>query len=102
MKPAPQMCEVEIFCDIVSVRFSNVGTGLRAAVPGGAVEGFEIAGARKKFYPVAGRIMGADSVELVSEEVPKPKFVRYQAQRGTLRNSQGVPAESFTNEKGKE
>lgn len=67
---------------------------------GGALAGFEIAGADKQFVPAAGVIHGS-SVEVTSSAVKNPEYVRYGWENVTtanLYNGAGLPASTFTSE----
>lgn len=67
---------------------------------GGALIGFEIAGADKQFVPATAVIHGA-SVLVTSDAVKDPKYVRYAWQNVTtanLYNGAGLPASTFTSE----
>ena len=64
------------------------------------LEGFEIAGADKKFYPAKAKIIGrTNTVEVWSEEVAQPVAVRYAFRNYvgniTLRNTFGLSAFPF-------
>ncbi|MDX2150205.1 MAG: sialate O-acetylesterase [Bryobacteraceae bacterium] len=75
--------------------FHHTGAGLAAR--GGALQGFEIAGADGKFVPAAARIDG-HSVRVSSAEVKVPEQVRYgwaDDPAATLTNSEGLPASPF-------
>ncbi|HLP02921.1 MAG TPA: sialate O-acetylesterase [Opitutaceae bacterium] len=77
------------------VRFSHVGGGLVA--PGGALRGFELAGADGVFHPAEARIVG-DTVEIASTAVATPKAVRYgwaNVPDCNLFNAAGLPASPF-------
>ncbi len=66
----------------------------------GPLTAFEVAGANGQFFPAAARIDG-DSVVVSSPQVPWPRFVRYawdNAATGSLYNSAGLPAGTFTSE----
>jgi sialate O-acetylesterase len=82
------------------------GTAIRAwfdhakwlTTKGGAVTGFEVAGADGKFSPAAATIDGA-TVVASSSEVPEPLYVRYgwaNSPQCNLFNSEGLPALPFT------
>jgi hypothetical protein len=58
------------------VTFNNAPAGLFPTFA--QLEGFEIAGADKKFYPAKAKIIGrTNTVEVSSEEVAQPVAVRY-------------------------
>jgi sialate O-acetylesterase len=84
----------------IRVWFTHTGGGLMAK--GEALQGFEIAGADRRFVPATGRIDGL-SVVLTNPEVTMPKYVRYGWQNSptvNLFNSDGLPASPFTSESG--
>jgi sialate O-acetylesterase len=65
---------------------------------GGAVSGFEVAGADGKFVPAAAKIEGA-TIVASSPEVAQPVFVRYgwaNSPDCNLFNAAGLPASPFT------
>ncbi len=67
---------------------------------GGTLTGFEIAGADKQFVPAAAVILG-ESVEVTSDRIKAPEYVRYGWQNVTaanLYNRAGLPASTFTSE----
>jgi sialate O-acetylesterase len=67
---------------------------------GKPVESFEIAGADHQFIPAVAHIDG-ETVVVSSPSVPSPQFVRYawdSAAQGSLYNSAGLPASTFTSE----
>jgi sialate O-acetylesterase len=62
------------------------------------LEGFEIAGADKVFYPATARISGGRNVLVKSDKVEKPVAVRYAWRNwvvGTLFDTNLLPASSF-------
>ncbi len=72
------------------------GKGLTAK--DGAVTGFEVAGADKKFWPASAQIDGT-TVVVTSESVAVPVFVRYgwaNSPQCNLFNGEGLPASPFT------
>lgn len=78
------------------LRFSQAG-GLRAAVAGEALRGFEVAGADGLFHAAAARVEGTEIV-VESKEVKRPVAVRYAWQPYTtanLVNAEGLPASTF-------
>jgi len=80
------------------VYFDHSESGLVAK--GGALAGFEIAGADRKFVPAAATIEGG-SVMVSATAVPNPKYVRYGWQNAptvNLFNGDGLPASPFTSE----
>ena len=78
------------------------GADGKLAAKGGAVEGFEIAGADHRFAPAAAKIDGdGKSVTVASPQVTAPVYVRYawpNAPKATLEDSAGLPASTFTSE----
>jgi sialate O-acetylesterase len=75
--------------------FDHVGGGLAAR--GGALQGFEIAGADGKFVPADARIEG-QTVVLTSPEVRHPAMARYgwaDDPVTSLMNREGLPASPF-------
>jgi sialate O-acetylesterase len=84
----------------IHVYFS--GADGKLAVRGGALEGFELAGADRHFVAATAKI-DADgaSVMVMSTEVAAPLYVRYawpNAPDTTLTDSAGLPASTFTSE----
>jgi len=79
----------------VRIQFKYAGMGLQA--PGGALQGFSIAGDDKKFHRAVARIDG-DAVVVSSAEVESPVAVRYDwadSPKGNLYNKEGLPASPF-------
>ena len=79
----------------VRVQFSNIGSGLVAK--GGDLQGFEIAGADRKFHWANASIEG-NSVVVSSPGVPEPVAVRYgwgDSPQCNLYNVEGLPASPF-------
>jgi sialate O-acetylesterase len=77
------------------IRFQHTGMGLQAH--GGALQGFSIAGADKRFHHADARIEG-DAVMVSSAEVDSPVAVRYDwanSPGGNLYNNEGLPASPF-------
>jgi sialate O-acetylesterase len=67
---------------------------------GGMPEGFEIAGADRKYRPATAKLDG-NSVVVASPDVTEPKYVRYgwkDVPAVNLYNSAGLPASPFTSE----
>ena len=69
---------------------------------GNEPSGFEIAGEDRIFHPAHARIVpafwGNEGLEVWSEDVPEPAAVRYcfkDFAKGTLYNTEGLPASSF-------
>ena len=88
----------ESIADKAIVTLDNAPSGL---APGSCeLEGFEIAGADKKFYPAKARIAGRTrNVEVWSDQVAQPVAVRYAFRNYvgniTLRNTLGIAAFPF-------
>lgn len=80
----------------VLLSFTGIGSGLY--VKGDALNGFEIAGADRKFYPAKAVVVG-DRVEVYSDKVDKPASVRYawadDASTANLYNKEEFPAVPF-------
>ena len=76
--------------------FSKIGSGLM--VKGAALQGFEIAGLDKKFYPATAVIEG-DKIVVSSPNVPVPVAVHFgwadDAGNTNLFNKEGFPASPF-------
>lgn len=88
--------------DKAILSFSHVGTALNAqsegrVLKGDDVNGFTIAGEDGKFVPAKATIKG-DNVIVSSDEIAKPKAVRYgwaNVPDGNLFNYEGLPASPF-------
>ncbi|MDD4969394.1 MAG: sialate O-acetylesterase [Paludibacter sp.] len=81
--------------DKVIISFSNAGSGLKQN--GKTLDGFEIAGADKVFYPAKALIRDKNVISW-SDEVKEPVAVRYawsDTASATLFNNEGLPASSF-------
>lgn len=94
----PIMSKVDYADDRAVVTFTNAPAGLFPTFE--QLEGFEIAGADKIFYPAKAKIMGrTNKVEVRNEKVPQPIAVRYAfrnyAGNTTLRNTFGLSAFPF-------
>lgn len=63
--------------DRIILKFDHVGEGLQALGDGDPLSGFEIAGEDNVFYPATATIVGKDTVEIYSENVPNPQKARY-------------------------
>lgn len=75
--------------------FKNAESGLYVY---DKLEGFEIAGADRIFYPANATILNRKQVFVVSDDVPKPVSVRYAWRNwivGTLYDTNLLPASSF-------
>lgn len=81
----------------IIITFSHVGGGL-IANDGEALDGFEIAGADKKFVRAKAEIDG-DKVIVWSDDIAEPKYVRYawadNPDNPNLYNKEGLPASPF-------
>ena len=94
----PVMTKVDYSGNKAIVTFNNAPAGLFPTFS--ELEGFEIAGADKKFYPAKAKIIGrTNTVEVWSEEVAQPVAVRYAFRNYvgniTLRNTFGLSAFPF-------
>ncbi|WP_291592527.1 sialate O-acetylesterase [Bacteroides sp.] len=94
----PMMTKVDYSDSKAIVTFDNAPAGLFPTFS--QLDGFEIAGADKKFYPAKAKIVGrTNTVEVWSEEVAQPVAVRYAfrnyAGNITLRNTFGLSAFPF-------
>jgi len=81
--------------DKIKLSFKNAQTGLYAF---DTLEGFEIAGADKIFYPADAKIVNKQKVVVKSDQVPNPVAVRYAWKNwitGTLFDTNLLPASSF-------
>ncbi|WFB37841.1 sialate O-acetylesterase [Kiritimatiellota bacterium B12222] len=80
------------------IRFSQIGTGLRA-LNGPALHGFTVAGGDGVFVPAQASIEGKDAVRVFSDAVPEPVHVRYAWQmnpvQANLSNRERLPAGPF-------
>ena len=73
-------------------------TGLQSK--GGALAGFEVAGADRQFVPATAVIHG-ESVEVTSDQIKTPEYVRFgwgNVTAANLYNGAGLPASTFTSE----
>ena len=94
----PMMTNVEYTDGKAIVAFDNARAGLFPTFE--QLEGFEIAGADKKFYPAKAKVVGrSNKVEVQSEQVSQPIAVRYAFRNYvgniTLRNTFGLSAFPF-------
>jgi sialate O-acetylesterase len=83
---------------VLRIWFDHTGGGL--AAQGGALRGFEVAGADRRWMPAAARIEG-DTVAASSPSVPAPLYVRYgwaDFPDCNLYNVEGLPAAPFRSE----
>ncbi len=87
----------EIQGNKIVVSFTNTGSGL-LSIDGEELSEFAVAGADKKFVWAKAKIAG-DKVEVWSDEVPEPKFVRYawadNPVQPNLYNFEKLPASPF-------
>ncbi|WP_310560578.1 sialate O-acetylesterase [Flavobacterium sp.] len=77
------------------ITFKNEENGIYSY---NGLEGFEIAGIDKVFYPANAKIIDRKKVMISSEKVPNPVAVRYDWNnwvKGTLLNTNLLPASSF-------
>jgi sialate O-acetylesterase len=79
------------------LRFTNIGTGLKAA-EGTSLEGFQIADSNRNFLPAQAQIVG-DTILVQSPEMTRPEAVRYLWESFppmvSLFNKEGLPASPF-------
>jgi sialate O-acetylesterase len=81
----------------IRIKFFNEGSGLLVKDKYGAIRGFEIAGADRKFRWAQARKDGEDIV-VFSDSVSQPVAVRYDWSNtpdGNLFNAEGLPATPF-------
>jgi len=79
----------------LNLKFKNTYNGIYAY---NGLEGFEIAGSDKVFYPANAKIVDRKTVLVSSDKVPNPVAVRYAWDNwvmGTLYNTNLLPASSF-------
>ena len=79
----------------LNLKFKNAANGVYAY---DNLEGFEIAGSDKLFYPAKAKIVDRKTVLVSSDKVPNPVAVRYGWDNwvvGTLFNTNLLPAPSF-------
>ena len=77
------------------LKFKNEENGIYSY---NGLEGFEIAGSDKIFYPANAKIIDRKTVLVISDKVPNPVAVRYDWNnwvKGTLLNTNLLPASSF-------
>jgi sialate O-acetylesterase len=83
--------------EALHVRFTHAGDGLRAR-DGGPLQGFQIAGADRRWRWAEATIVQRDIVRVHAAKVKDPVAVRYAWQANplcTLENSAGLPASPF-------
>ena len=86
---------LEVKDTVIILKFKNAETGLYAY---DELEGFEIAGEDKVFYPANAKIVKGKNVSVESDKVPNPVAVRYAWRNwvvGTLFDTNLLPASSF-------
>lgn len=97
----PVLGDIEQLEDKLIVNFENAKHGLYPMFV--ELEGFEIAGADKNFYPAKAIVTNFwNKLEVSSKEVKNPKYVRYGFRnfvKGSLYNAYGLPAGSFRNDR---
>lgn len=86
----------EIANEHIILTFENAEEGL---IPfNGPLNGFEIAGSDKVFYPAEARVVNVKHVDVWSDQVAKPQEVRYCFKNfviGNLKSTTGFPVSSF-------
>ncbi|HZH65621.1 MAG TPA: sialate O-acetylesterase, partial [Flavisolibacter sp.] len=94
----PRYQSMKIIGTTVSLSFTHTGSGLQAKDKGSRVNGFEIAGADKKFH-LAQAIISGNKIMLHADSVLQPVAVRYNwaddASSGNLFNRELYPAAPF-------
>lgn len=98
----PMFREMTVMGPRAQLWFDHVGGGLQAK--SGALTGFWIAGADRRFVPAEAKIEG-DTVVVSSAAVAEPEAVRYAWQDDppvSLYNREGLPASSFRTDAWKE
>ncbi|CAG5001140.1 hypothetical protein DYBT9275_02604 [Dyadobacter sp. CECT 9275] len=94
----PRFRSQDILGDKIILTFDEVADGIRSR-DGEDLRWFSIADYDKKFVWAKARLMGKDQVELFSELVKTPKYVRYAWQDNpegvNFYNSEGLPAAPF-------
>lgn len=92
---SPTFDSLEVKDGGIVLYFKNAETGVFSY---GELEGFEIAGADKVFYPAEAKIVSRKNVSVKSDKVPQPLAVRYAWRNwviGTLYDANMLPASSF-------
>lgn len=74
---SPLYTSMKVSKNAALVEFSHVGKGLKTSNKYGYVEGFEIAGADRKFYFAQAEIVAPNQVKVSHPKVLKPVSVRY-------------------------
>ncbi|HEX8429019.1 sialate O-acetylesterase [Hymenobacter sp.] len=93
----PTFQSMSVSGNTAKLRFTGVGSGLVVKGGNGALKGFAVAGADKKFYWATATVQGQDVV-LSSSAVPTPVAVRYawaNNPEANLYNREGLPAAPF-------
>jgi sialate O-acetylesterase len=89
--------------DKIWLSFDHIGSGI-IAIDGEELSEFAIAGEDKKYVWAKARIVG-NQIEVWSDEVPNPKYVRYawadNPVNPNLFNKEGLPASPFTTDQTK-
>jgi sialate O-acetylesterase len=84
------------------MRVYFIGADGKLAARGGALDGFELAGADHRFLSAKAKVdADGTTVTVESPQVAAPKYVRYawpNAPAATLMDSAGLPASTFTSE----
>ncbi|WP_373493652.1 sialate O-acetylesterase, partial [Aquiflexum sp.] len=96
---APVFDSQEVKDNGVLLKFKNAETGLYSF---DGLEGFEIAGEDKVFYPANAKIVNGREVFVINDEVPNPVAVRYAWRNwalGSLFDAYLLPASSFRTDK---
>jgi sialate O-acetylesterase len=99
---APIFNSQEIKGGGIFLKFKNAERGLYSY---DKLEGFEIAGKDKIFYPANAKIVNRKAVFVISDAVPNPVAVRYAWRNwvvGTLYDANLLPASSFRTDKWKD
>ncbi len=95
----PVMEKVDAANGRLLVSFNQVGNGLKVRGDLGYLMGFEISSDNKEFEFGMARIVNNRTLEVWSEKVTKPQFVRYAWQNyptdANLTNSENLPASPF-------
>ncbi len=93
----PIFRSASVYDDKIVVEFDFVGQGLKS-LDGEALSEFAIAGEDKRFVWAVAKIVN-DKVEVRSDEIKNPKYVRYawanNPDNPNLGNSAGIPASPF-------
>lgn len=93
---SPSFKSMQIKDSVVTVSFLHAPLGLTSYDQ--KINGFELAGKDKIFYPAEAKIKGRGKVILHSDEVPHPEAVRYLFKAwavGNLYNIAGLPTAPF-------